>query len=91
MSQDDLSRFIGGSPGRVILRLVVLSFIAGIVMSSMDLSPYDIFTMITNFFSRIWNMGFDAIEKIIGYFIMGAVIVVPLWFLSRLAGSKRGE
>ena len=35
--------------------------------------------------AHIWNMGFDAVRWLWRYFLLGAVIVVPIWFLVRLA------
>ncbi len=34
-------------------------------------------------------MGFDAIDKVLRYFLLGAVIVVPLFILSRLLKAGR--
>lgn len=84
MSQDSISRFLGGSPGQVILRLVFLSFVVGIVLSALNLDPMSLIDMIIRFFERLWNMGFDAVVSLFRYFLLGAVIVVPLWLLSRL-------
>ncbi|MCX5497835.1 DUF6460 domain-containing protein [Kaistia dalseonensis] len=85
-------RFMGGSPGQVLLRLVVLSFIVGIILSALGLSPMDIIDKVQQLIMRVWNMGFGAIEWIWRYFLLGAVIVVPLWIIIRLfnMGSGRG-
>lgn len=85
-----LQRFMGGSPAQVLLRLVVISLIVGIVLSALGISPYDIIETAQQFIRRIWNMGFGAIEWIWRYFLLGAVIVVPVWIIIRLLNMGKG-
>jgi hypothetical protein len=40
---------------------------------------------------RVWNLGFDAINGLWRYFLLGAVVVVPIWLLSRVFGAPRGR
>ena len=91
MRPDTLHRFFGGSPAHVILRLVVISFVVGIVLSAIDLDLMGLVYWIEDVVRGIWNMGFDAVRRLGGYFLMGAVIVVPLWAISRLLKIGRGE
>jgi hypothetical protein len=42
-------------------------------------------------FRRIWDLGFDAINGLWRYFLLGAVIVIPVWLLSRLFGAPRNR
>ena len=39
---------------------------------------------------HLWNMGFDAVRSLWQYFLLGAVIVLPIWLLVRLAKAPRG-
>ena len=87
MSDSNLTKFMGGSPGQVILRLLFLSFVVGVILSALDLNPLDIVDITVRFFQRLWNMGFAAIENILRYFAIGAVIVVPIWLVMRLIKS----
>ncbi|AXS39646.1 DUF6460 domain-containing protein [Breoghania sp. L-A4] len=91
MRQDTLYRFFGGSPGRVLLRLVFISFVVGIILSAIDLNPLELINWARDIVVRIWNMGFEAIERVGGYFLLGAIIVFPLWLLSRFLKMGRGE
>lgn len=84
MSQNALVRFLGDSPLRVLVRLIFLSFIVGVVMAAIGIEPWDLVDHVFRFVQRIYEMGFDAIDTIIRYFMLGAVIVIPLWLLSRL-------
>lgn len=86
---DGLSRFLGGSPLTVVLRLVLLSVLVGIVLAAIGLDPWNIVASIRRLFEWIWNLGFDAINSLWRYFLLGAVIVVPIWLISRLFGAQR--
>ncbi|MBN9024858.1 DUF6460 domain-containing protein [Kaistia sp. K-TC2] len=90
MTMNGLQRFMGGSPAQVLLRLVVISLIVGIVLSALGLSPYDIVEKAQQLVWRIWNMGFGAIEWIWKYFLLGAVIVIPVWIVIRLLNMGKG-
>ncbi|MEJ8473351.1 DUF6460 domain-containing protein [Roseibium algae] len=84
MSDHNLSRFMGGSPGQVVLRLIFLSLVVGVILSALNLDPLEIVNIAIRFVERLWEMGFAAFGNIIRYFLLGAVIVVPLWLVSRL-------
>ena len=85
---DQFSRFLGGSPLAVVLRLILMSILVGIVLAAIGLDPWNIVESLRRLADWIWNLGFDAINSLWRYFILGAVIVVPLWLLSRLFGSR---
>jgi hypothetical protein len=89
---ETVTRFIGGSPGRVLIQLIAMSFIVGIVLSVLGVSPYDILKGLERLVGRIYDMGFGTIEWIFRYFLLGAVIVIPIWLLMRLlkVGRRSG-
>ncbi len=84
-----LNRFLGDSPLRVILKLVVVSFLVGVVMSAFGWSPLDILYGIRAFFLDIWNLGFHAFDRFLGYLLLGGAIVVPTFILLRLASYRK--
>lgn len=90
MAETALTRFLGGSPLAVLVRLVVVSLIVGALLMWLDIRPADIIYGVQRFFERLWNLGFDAFRDIIQYVIAGAVIVLPVWFVLRLL-SMRGR
>ena len=90
-TQDGLSRFLGGSPLAVLGRLVLLSILVGVVLAAIGLDPWNIVTSIRRLFQWIYDLGFDAVSGLWRYFLLGAVIVIPIWFLSRLFGTPRGR
>ena len=88
---DSVTRFLGGSPLAVAGRLILLSVLVGFVMVTFGLDPYNIIRSIRLLFQRLWDLGFNAVDWLWRYFLLGAVIVIPVWLLSRLFGAPRGR
>ncbi|WP_299811503.1 DUF6460 domain-containing protein [uncultured Roseibium sp.] len=91
MSDTGLSRFLGGSPAQVLLRLVFLSFVVGIVLSALNLDPFDLVDMAVEFVQRLWNMGYHAIWRLGGYLVIGAIVVIPIWLVTRVLSMGRNR
>ena len=92
MANDVVSRFLGGPPLAVLGRLVLLSIVVGVILSAVGLDPWNIVQSIERLIRKVWDMGFDAIRWLWQYFLLGAVLVVPIWLLVRLtrgAGGRR--
>jgi Domain of unknown function (DUF6460) len=86
-----LTRFFGGPPLSVIFRLVLLSVLIGLILEVMGLDPWNILDSLRRLILRIWDMGFDAIRWLWRYLLLGAAVVVPIWFLVRLTRMARGR
>ena len=80
---DGLTRFLGGSPIAVAVRLILLSILVGVVLAAIGFDPYNILRSIQLLFQRLWDLGFDAVKTTARYIILGALIVIPLWLLAR--------
>ena len=88
---DYVTRFFGGPPLSVLFRLVLLSILVGVVLAAVGFDPWNIIRSVQLLFQRIWDLGFDAVNWLWRYFLLGAVIVIPIWLLSRLFGAPRGR
>jgi hypothetical protein len=84
-----VSRFLGDSPLRVFVKLVVLSFLVGFAMHAFGWMPQDVWYALRDAALDIWHMGFDALDRFIGYFVIGAIVVVPIFILIRLLSFRR--
>ncbi|HWV83453.1 MAG TPA: DUF6460 domain-containing protein [Hyphomicrobiaceae bacterium] len=82
----DRNRLFGGNPAAVILRLVVISIIVGIVLSALNIRPDEILYHIRRLIERLSELGFTWVETVIRWFLVGAVVVVPIWLIVRLLG-----
>jgi hypothetical protein len=83
-ASDGLTRFLGGSPPAVAFRLILLSILVGVVLAAIGFDPWNIIESIRLLFRRLWDLGWDAINWLWRYFLLGAVVVVPVWLLSRI-------
>ena len=86
-----LNRFLGGSPLAVLGKLVLLSILIGVVLSALGLDPWNIAESIRRLIRSIWDMGFDAILWLWQYFLLGAVVVIPIWLILRLVRAPKGQ
>jgi hypothetical protein len=84
-------RFFGGPPLAVMGRLILLSILVGVVLAAIGLDPWNIIGSIRQLVLQIWTMGFDIVRWLWRYFLLGAVIVLPIWVLIRLARAPRGR
>ena len=84
-----LSRFLGGSPLSVAVRLVLLSVLVGVVLSAFGFDPLNIIESVRRLFVNIWNLGFDAVTWVWRYFLLGAVIVIPIWLITRVMNTPK--
>lgn len=84
-----LRRFLGGSPLAVLVKLVFLSVLAGAIMAMLGITPGLLFWHVYDAGRALIDLGFEAFHDFGRWIIAGAVVVVPLWLLSRfLAVSK---
>jgi hypothetical protein len=89
-----MERFFGGSPAAIILKLAIASVIIGVVLSFFGFNPNNLYVAIIRLGDWISSLGLDAVKNVLRYLILGAIIVVPLWLLSRvfsLFGSERRQ
>jgi len=84
-----LDRFLGGSPLAVFVRLALLCVLVGIILHAMGFDPGNIVESIRRMFQAIWDMGFDAVRWLWRYFLLGAIVVIPIWVIVRLARVPR--
>jgi hypothetical protein len=91
MSNGTITRVFGGSPLAVLGRLILVSILVGVVLTALGLDPYNIVLSIERLIRSIWNMGWDAVKWLWRYFLLGAVIVIPIWLIMRLINAPRGR
>jgi hypothetical protein len=91
MTNDLVQRFFGGPPLSVIIRLILLSILVGVVLAAIGFDPWNIIHSIRRLIDTIWNMGWDAVNWVWRYFLLGAVLVIPIWLIVRLARAPSGR
>ena len=91
MANGRMSRFLGGSPLAVLGKLILLSILIGVVLSALGLDPWNIVQSLNRLIRNVWDMGFDAVRWLWGYFALGAVVVIPIWLILRLMRAPKGR
>lgn len=84
-----MDRFFGGQPLAVVLKLVIMSIVVGIVLTALNLDALSLIRWIRDLAQRIYDLGFKTFDWLIQYFIVGAVVVIPVWLISRLLRSRK--
>jgi hypothetical protein len=85
----DRRQFFGDSVAGTLIRLVLLSVVVGIVFSVLGITPFNLIERLQLLVRNVMELGIDAVRGALQYFLLGAVIVFPIWFLVRLLGRKR--
>ena len=84
----DLNRLMGGSPGPVVVKLVFLSLLVGAFMAFLDVTPLALIEGLVSWFRSIFDMSFETVRDLAVWTLYGAMVVLPLWLLSRLFGRR---
>ncbi|MEG6508575.1 DUF6460 domain-containing protein [Methyloligella sp. 2.7D] len=79
-----MERFFGGNPLLVLIRLSIISLIVGMLLAAFGFSPFEIVESLQRLATSIYNMGFRAVEEFGRYFLLGAVLVFPIWLVARV-------
>jgi len=71
-------------PLSTIFRLIVLSVVVGVVLSLTGLSPFGLLDTLRVALLRFYHLGFDMIGGLWPYFLLGAVVVIPIWLIAQV-------
>jgi hypothetical protein len=82
----NLNRLLGGSPGAVLVKLLFLSLLVGAFMAFLDITPLGLIDRIFRWLQSVFDLSFDTVREVGRWVLYGAIIVVPLWILSRVFG-----
>ncbi|GEP10415.1 DUF6460 domain-containing protein [Methylobacterium gnaphalii] len=78
-----LRRFLGGSPVAVFIKLLFLSVLVGAAMAMLGLSPGQLFWRLYDTGRALIELGLDTFHEFGRWILAGAVVVVPLWLITR--------
>lgn len=88
-SHGPVTRFLGDTPLRVAVKLVVLSVLVGAVMRFFGWRPRDVLIAIRDAVHDVWLMGSSALDSAFGWLLLGAAVVVPIFLVARLLSFRR--
>ncbi|MGF9565548.1 DUF6460 domain-containing protein [Neorhizobium sp. JUb45] len=84
-----VNSFLGDSPGRTLVKLVVVCLIVGVVLAWLGYTPDNIVGSIRYHFLDIWYNGFEALGTVGNYLLLGAIVVIPVFIILRLMSFRR--
>jgi hypothetical protein len=82
-----VGRFLGGSPAMVAVRLIVVSFVVGIVLETFGFDPATLLAEAVRTVRQIIELGFSDLHEVGRILLTGAMVVVPVWLVLRLVDS----
>jgi hypothetical protein len=82
----NLNRLLGGSPGAVLVKLLFLSLLVGAFMAFLDITPLGLVDRVFRWLQSIFDLSFETVREVGRWILYGAIVVVPLWILSRIFG-----
>jgi hypothetical protein len=88
MVDNSLQRFLGGSPGSVLIKLIFLSILVGAIMAFLGVTPLGLVDNVVLFARRLVSHGLDALREVGQWFVYGALVVVPIWLVTRILGKR---
>lgn len=86
-----VSRIIGGSPLGVIVRLALLCVIVGLVLDQLDLNVFKLLNQAIDLIEELIRNSADVLKQIGRYFLIGAMVVIPIWIVLRILRVGAGR
>lgn len=81
----DRNAIFGGSPLAVMVRLALISVVVGVVLTALGINLRNFFDRINELLRAIYDLGFGAVDWMLQYLLLGAIVVVPIWAITRVA------
>ncbi|MEZ5892016.1 MAG: DUF6460 domain-containing protein [Parvularculaceae bacterium] len=94
MADNDLkSRLFHGGAARTAFKLAFACIIVGAVFSFMGLSPREfwsgVFHNVSHLIGSLGENVAEIVMTILTYLAIGAMVVLPIWLVSRLLSSRK--
>jgi hypothetical protein len=79
------------NPGRTLFRLLLASFLVGVVLSVFDIRPDAVLRDLNAAAYQMFTSAVDAVTWAIPYILIGAVVVAPIWLVVTLWKAIRSR
>lgn len=64
-----------------LIKLLVASLVVGLVLSALDVTPWQMFEDLGGSVREVVNAGREFFTWALRYILLGAVVVVPIWLV----------
>ena len=86
-----MNAFLGGSLPAVAVRLLVVSFVVGMLLTMFGFDPETIYVRFVELARHILDFGLTDLRQFGRILLTGAMVVEPIWFILRLMDSRRAR
>jgi hypothetical protein len=86
-----MNAFLGGSLPTVAVRLLVVSFVVGLLLAMFGFDPETIYVRFVELVRHIVEFGLTDLRQFGRILLTGAMVVVPIWFILRLMDTRRAR
>ena len=86
-----MNAFLGGSLPAVAVRLLVVSFVVGLLLAMFGFDPETIYQRFVEFARHVVEFGLSDLRHFGRILLTGAMVVVPVWFILRLMDTRRAR
>ncbi len=86
-----MNGFLGGSVASVAVRLLVVSFIVGMLLTMFGFDPETLYFRISAMVRHLIAYGLEDFQHVARILLTGAMIVIPVWFILRLMDARRAR
>ena len=86
-----MNSFLGGSVASVAVRLLVVSFIVGMLLTMVGFDPETLYFRLEAMVRHLIAYGLEDIGHVGRILLTGAMIVIPVWFILRLMDARRAR
>ena len=86
-----MNAFLGGSLPTVAVRLLVVSFVVGMLLAMFGFDPETIYGRFIELARHIVDFGLTDLRQFGRILLTGAMVVVPIWFILRLMDTRRAR
>jgi hypothetical protein len=73
----------------VLVKLIFLSLLVGAFLAFLDITPFGLIEGVFNWIASVLDLSLETVQEVGLWVLYGAIIVVPLWLISRLFNSRR--
>ena len=87
----DVRTIFGGNPLSVFVRLALMSIAVGIVLKALGIDLRNFFERINVLLRHLYDLGFQAFDWVFEYMLLGALVVVPVWLIARMASAAKRD
>jgi hypothetical protein len=86
-----MNAFLGGSLPAVAVRLLVVSFVVGLLLAMFGFDPETLYDRFIGAVRYAVEYGLTDLRHVGRILLTGAMVVVPIWFILRLMDTRRAR